>query len=80
MDTQLARWGNSLAVRIPKDVAEKARFREGDPVRLYVGEGGGVVIEPVQGQITLESLVDGITPENRHAETEWGPARGKESW
>jgi antitoxin MazE len=74
---QLAKWGNSLAVRIPKAVAEQARLQEGD----------SIVIEAVQGRIelrpaaripTLEELVAQITLENRHEETDWGPDVGKE--
>jgi antitoxin MazE len=74
---QLAKWGNSLAVRIPKNVAEQAHLRDGD----------SVVIEALKGRIevrraeripTLEELVAQITPQNRHGETEWGPDRGKE--
>lgn len=74
---QVAKWGNSLAVRIPKNVAEQARLKEGD----------SIVIEALQGRIelraaetipTLEELVSQITPENRHPETKWGPDRGKE--
>jgi antitoxin MazE len=74
---QVAKWGNSLAVRIPKAVAEQARIQEGD----------SIVIEALKGRIelrraeripTLEELVAQITPENRHEETDWGPDVGKE--
>ena len=75
--TQVVKWGNSLAVRIPKGVAEKARMNEGDTV----------VIEAVKGRVevrrteripTLEELVAQITPENRYPETDWGPDLGRE--
>jgi antitoxin MazE len=74
---QLAKWGNSLAVRIPKAVAEEARLREGDSVVVEALDGR---IEVRRGEKipTLEELVAKITPQNRHKETDWGPARGKE--
>lgn len=75
---QIVRWGNSLAVRIPKPVAEEAGVREGDPI----------VIEAVEGRIqlrrrkakvpTLRELVAQITSSNRYAELKTGSARGKE--
>jgi antitoxin MazE len=74
---QLAKWGNSLAVRIPKAVAEEARMREGDSVVVEALDGR---IEVRRGEKipTLEELVAKITPQNRHKETDWGPACGKE--
>jgi antitoxin MazE len=75
---QVVKWGNSLAVRIPKPVAEQAGLREGDPL----------VIEAALGQIemrrteripTLQELVARITPENRYDEIPSGAERGKET-
>jgi antitoxin MazE len=74
---QVAKWGNSLAVRIPKDVAEQARLREGDSIVIEALEGR-VEVRATEKIPTLEELVAQITPENRHAETDWGPDRGKE--
>jgi antitoxin MazE len=74
---QVAKWGNSLAVRIPKDVAEQVRLREGDAIVIEALDGH-VELRPAERIPTLEELVAQITPENRHAETDWGPDRGKE--
>ena len=74
---QLAMWGNSLAVRIPKDVAEEARLAEGDSIVIEALEGR-IELRPAERIPTLEELVAQITPENRHEETNWGPDRGKE--
>jgi antitoxin MazE len=74
---QLAKWGNSLAVRIPKAVAEAARLGEGDPVVIEALHGH-IEVRPAEKIPTLEELVAKITPQNRHKETDWGPARGKE--
>jgi antitoxin MazE len=74
---QVVKWGNSLAVRIPKAVAQEARIQEGDPIVIEALEGR-VELRPVEPIPTLEELVAKITPENRHAETKWGPSVGKE--
>ena len=74
---QVVRWGNSLAVRIPKAVAEQVRLQEGDPI-LIEALDGHVELHPSERIPSLEQLVARITPENRHKETEWGRDRGKE--
>ena len=77
---QLARWGNSLAVRIPLRVVETARLREGDELTLAVGKNGAIVIRPAQRKYQLAELISKITARNRHDETDWGPPLGKEAW
>jgi len=74
---QLAKWGNSLAVRIPKAVAEQAMMQEGDSIVIEALEGI-IELRPAERIPTLEELVAQITPENRHKETDWGPDRGTE--
>lgn len=78
--TQLAKWGNSLAVRIPRTVAEDAELRPGEPVTVTVAREGGVVIKSARRKYRLSQLVSRITARNRHHETDWGEARGKELW
>jgi antitoxin MazE len=80
MRTQLAKWGNSMAVRIPKAVARAAKFRAGDEVELAVERPGAVKICRFQKEPTLEQLVSGITGENRHGEVDWGGPVGNEVW
>jgi antitoxin MazE len=80
MKTQLAKWGNSLAVRIPKPVADAARLRSGDDLHLDVEGPGAVRIRKAKREPTLAELVLRITPENRHSETDWGEPAGKEQW
>lgn len=80
MKTQLARWGNSLAVRIPKPIATAAKLKTGDNLELDVDGPGRVRIRKPKGKPTLEELVSRITPENRHSETDWGEPLGKELW
>jgi len=75
----ISKWGNSLAVRIPLALANQARLGEGDAVTLAI-EGDAIKLRPVRKKYDLSKLVAGITPRNRHAETAWGPPKGKESW
>ncbi len=80
MKTQLSRWGNSLAVRIPKPVAEAAKLRAGDALVVEVEDSGAVKIRKPLHEPTLAELVRGITAENRHTETRWGQPVGNELW
>jgi antitoxin MazE len=77
MSSQIVKWGNSLAIRIPKPVAEKAGVREGDPVVIEAADGR-IQVRRKWAVPTLQELVSQITPENRHAEIASGLARGKE--
>jgi antitoxin MazE len=77
--TRIAKWGHSLAVRIPKAFAQEIRLAEGAEVDLTVSESR-LLITPVCRGYSLEQLVAGITAENRHSETEWGEAVGLEAW
>jgi antitoxin MazE len=80
MKTLMSKWGNSLAVRIPKPVAEAAELRDGDALDLDVEGPGAVRIRKHRQKPTLEDLVARITDQNRHDETDWGEPVGKEVW
>lgn len=79
-ESTLSKWGNSLAVRIPQAIVRQAGLAEGDCVALAVDAGGGIVLRSARRKYGLSELVSQITPKNRHRETDWGQARGKESW
>jgi antitoxin MazE len=76
---RVTRWGNSLAVRIPKQLAEQTNITEGSEVELGVTEGA-VILRPKGRRYTLEELLEQVTPENRHDEIAWGEPPGKEVW
>ena len=78
MRAQVLKWGNSLAVRIPKSVAEDARFAAGDSLEIAVGADGMVQLQRVGAMPTLAQMVAQITPENRYAEVSVGAETGKE--
>jgi antitoxin MazE len=77
--TQIAKWGNSLGLRLPKSVAREARVGEGDTVDISV-ESGAIVIRPSRPTYSLEQLVAKITPRNRHDDSDWGTPVGHEAW
>ncbi len=78
MKTRLSKWGNSLAVRIPKSVVERARVREGQ--RLTVESDRGRIVLRPESRLRLPDLVSKMTPQNRHAEADWGGRAGEEIW
>jgi len=80
MRTRIQKWGNSLALRIPKPFAEEARIRENAAVDLSVRSGKLVVVPLPEQELSLDQLVAQITPRNRHDETETGGSVGREVW
>ncbi|HEV7921011.1 MAG TPA: AbrB/MazE/SpoVT family DNA-binding domain-containing protein [Thermoanaerobaculia bacterium] len=80
MKTRIQKWGNSLALRIPKPFAEEARLAEDSTVDVTVRNGKLIVMPVVGPEDTLEELVGRITPENRHRETDLGTPVGHEVW
>jgi antitoxin MazE len=80
MRTKVQRWGNSLAVRIPKAFAEDMGLEQDTPVEIGVVEGDLVVSPPPAQAFTLARLLAGVTEDNRHHEVETGPAVGGEVW
>jgi antitoxin MazE len=79
MITSIQRWGNSLAIRIPKAFALQAELAEHTSVDLAI-EGGTLVVRPVRKEWTLDELLGGVTDSNLHRETSWGESTGKEVW
>ena len=79
MEATIQKWGNSLAVRIPKSVAQQIRVAEGDNVDLKVG-GDGLLLRLRRPRYRLSDLVRKINSRNLHAETDWGISRGAEQW
>jgi len=77
--SQLVKWGNSQAVRLPKTVIKQAGLQEGDELEIQVREGR-ITIESPRPKLTLESLVAGITRKNRYPEQTRSEPVGKEVW
>jgi antitoxin MazE len=79
-ETQVSKWGNSLAVRIPRTIVREARLAEGDRLSLDLAGDGSIVLRSGRRKYSLKQLVAGIKPGNRHRETDWGTPKGKEAW
>jgi antitoxin MazE len=78
MRVTVKKWGNSASVRIPAVIMETAHLELEDPVDIRE-EDGRIVIEPVRpNKYDLAQLLGGITPENLHAEVDFGLPVGKE--
>lgn len=77
MRAKIQKWGNSLAVRIPKPVALEVGLRADADIEMSVQEGS-LVLAPTRRQYTLDELVAGITRKNRHEEVDFGPPVGRE--
>ncbi len=78
MKAQMVKWGNSLAIRIPKPVAEQARLKEGDSLEIEAAAEGRLELRRARKVPTLAQLVAQITPENRYSEVPTGEEVGKE--
>ncbi len=79
MGTQVGQWGNSFAVRIPGACVKALDLKDGTELDITIVDGA-LLLRPRRPKYTLEDLLDKVTPENIHAETDWGPAVGRESW
>jgi antitoxin MazE len=80
MKTRVQRWGNSLAVRIPKSFAEEVGLHAESPVDLRLSEGMLVLDPAVVAAPTLDELLAGVTESNVHAEVTTGSPQGREAW
>ena len=80
MTVQVTKWGNSLAIRIPKVVAELAAIHEGSRIRVQVVDGAIVLTPKRRKRYALEELLEGMTKENLHGEISTGQAVGSEEW
>jgi len=80
MKTKVQKWGNSLAVRIPKPFAEEAGLQRETPVDLSVEKGRIVIERSGFPRIELQSLLEKVTQENIHREVDTGHSVGKEAW
>ncbi len=81
MRSKIQQWGNSLALRIPKPFAEEAGLSRHSDVELSVVDGNLLVFPITEPQPPiLNELLDEVTDDNLHSETDTGPAVGREIW
>src|ERR1044071_2094636 len=80
MHIRVQKWGNSLAVRIPKPLAEDAKVEEGTVLNLAVSEGKVIATPVKKNKQSLKQMLAKVTRKNLHVEVESGAPVGREGW
>lgn len=80
MKTRIQKWGNSLALRIPKGMAEDAALHLDSEVEMQIADGQ-IIITPIEeDEYRLEDLLTQVNEDNKHGEVDFGAAVGDEAW
>jgi antitoxin MazE len=80
METRVQKWGNSLAVRIPRALAEELGLTENVPVHLLLRDKELVIVPVHSPALSLEALLEQVTETIRHGEVYTGAPVGGEAW
>jgi antitoxin MazE len=80
MKTRVQKWGNSLALRIPKSFAAEVGLDPNSPVEMSLRNGKLIVVPSEKPRFTLRQLLAQVSEENLHHEVDTGPAVGGEAW
>ena len=80
MRTRVQKWGNSLALRIPKSFAAEIGLHKEKDVEVSLADGKLVIAPVAETKPTLEQLLAKITTENLHGEVDTGTSVGNETW
>lgn len=73
VQTRVTKWGNSLGVRLPREIAARAGIGEGTRIEVEGFGDGRIVITPSRRRFTIAELVAGMTPDNEHPFEDDGP-------
>jgi len=80
MKTKVQKWGNSLALRIPKSFASEVGIKNDSPVEMSLVSGKLVVTPTTKAKLSLKKLLSQVTKDNLHREFDTGEAVGSEAW
>lgn len=80
MKARIQKWGNSLALRIPKSFATHSNIEQGSVVDLSLDDGRMIVEPAKEKEYSLEDLLARVTKKNLHSEVDCGMPVGKEVW
>jgi antitoxin MazE len=80
MKTRVQKWGNSLALRIPKSFAAEVGLDPNSSVEMSLRDGKLIVVPSDKPRFTLRQLLAQVSEENLHHEVDTGPAVGGEAW
>lgn len=78
MASKLQKWGNSLGLRIPKNMLDKLNLSENSEIEINY-KNGSLVITPLKKKFLLDELIQQINLENLHQEIDIKPV-GREVW
>ncbi|HEY3778949.1 MAG TPA: AbrB/MazE/SpoVT family DNA-binding domain-containing protein [Rhizomicrobium sp.] len=77
IQVQIAKWGNSLGLRVPRDVAARVGLTEGARVDIETSDDGRIIVTRSRRRFTLEELIAQMTPEREHRLENDGPVGGE---
>jgi antitoxin MazE len=80
MKTTIQRWGNSLALRIPKAFAEETHVKDGTAVELSLSDGSLVMRPARRARASLKALLSDVDASNLNLDQFKDAPRGKEAW
>lgn len=80
MKARIQKWGNSLALRIPKSFASHSSLEQGSVVELTLDNGRMIVERTREEEYSLGDLLARVTRKNLHSEVDFGAPVGKEVW
>lgn len=80
MRAKIQKWGNSLAIRIPKAFADEAGLVNNASVEIQVVDGEIHIVPTSTEEYDLDKLLADVTPDNLHNEIDTGEAVGNEVW
>ncbi|MBI4185949.1 MAG: AbrB/MazE/SpoVT family DNA-binding domain-containing protein [Chloroflexi bacterium] len=80
MKTRVQKWGNSLALRIPKSFADEVGLQKETAIEISLADGKLIVAPVAKPKLTLKQLLAKVTKANLHHEIDTGPAVGNETW
>jgi len=76
METQIKKWGNSLGLRIPKNIANASNISDGSVVELRVKNNKIEIV--AKAKFDLEEMLASISEDNLHKEISTGESLGNE--
>ena len=79
MQSVVKKWGNSLALRLPQNLAADLHLEDGSTVSLSV-EDHALVVRPARKRYSLDDLLAQTSADAKRGETNWGDAKGGEDW
>jgi antitoxin MazE len=80
MQTKIKKWGNSLALRIPKSFALNANLKQDELVDISIDKERIIITPIIKKEYSLDELLACVTEDNLHGEFDTGALVGKENW